>query len=363
MDRFLKILQNEFPEISIEDIYSPIKQTNIDSLDLVLIRVLLEKYYNFIIPDIKWFNFSSLSEVYQFYQSNLQDKNNADLESIPELSIDDTIEIRMPQMINKALSEKWLFEYLGDIHWQLLSKGFDVQSSMFKNENGHRLYATFIRICIETSPLNYFNENDIINFKSTVKGFGNDTYLSNVIATSNRNIIKSNLMTVFSIRKDEKTNDILKSAPNSKTDTIGQFIHTPLFLNDYRLLRKGLIDTLLSNEIAFDVSTDILYTCEYQINPFCDINGVGLLYFAVYPIISDNCLLKYKPNAIDFNTVFRDVFYFSNCNINDIIIFELNSFTASKNEIKLVSTLIRKSDNIVLAKIFTIKRKDEKERL
>ena len=31
----------------------------------------------------------------------------------------------MPQMANAALSENWLFKELGDIHWELLSKGLN----------------------------------------------------------------------------------------------------------------------------------------------------------------------------------------------------------------------------------------------
>src|SRR5690606_41641838 len=51
----------------------------------------------------------------------------------------ESVEIRMPQMANSALSENWLLKYLGDYHWQLLSKAYKLKSSEFADENGNRL--------------------------------------------------------------------------------------------------------------------------------------------------------------------------------------------------------------------------------
>jgi hypothetical protein len=53
----------------------------------------------------------------------------------------------------------------------------------------------------------------------------------------------------------------------------------------------------------------------------------------------------------------RDVFYFSNCNIDDVIQYRLNSFTMlGDGQIALQSSLYRKSDNTLMAKMFTIKQ-------
>ena len=72
-------------------------------------------------------------------------------------------------MANNSLSEFWLLKHLGDTHWQLLTKGFDKKSSEFKNDNNNRLYATFIRIKYEVSPLFTFYENEEISFRSMTK--------------------------------------------------------------------------------------------------------------------------------------------------------------------------------------------------
>jgi len=53
----------------------------------------------------------------------------------------------------------------------------------------------------------------------------------------------------------------------------------------------------------------------------------------------------------------RDVFYLANCNIDDVITYRLNSYTMIANDqIALQSSLYRKSDDTLMAKIFTIKQ-------
>ena len=48
-----------------------------------------------------------------------------------------------------------------------------------------------------------------------------------------------------------------------------------------------------------------IFDSEYEIVPFHDINGVGLLYFAAYPIISDICSLRYFAGFSALSTVAR----------------------------------------------------------
>src|SRR5205823_3890130 len=81
---------------------------------------------------------------------------------------------------NSPLSENWLFKELGDIHWELLSKGLKTSSSNTKDETGNRLYATFTRIRIISISLNDIKENDTLEFKAELKRFGLSTYISDI---------------------------------------------------------------------------------------------------------------------------------------------------------------------------------------
>jgi len=77
----------------------------------------------------------------------------------------------------------------------------------------------------------------------------------------------------------------------------------------------------------------LIFEVIYELNPYYDLNGVGLLYFAAYPTISDYCESKYFNNLAkirrwenEYFTISRDIFYFANCNIEDRIIFHLNTY-------------------------------------
>jgi len=356
MKRYLHILQNEISKVSEEDLYTPIINTHIDSLDLVVIRVALEKYFNNEIQDILWYKFKTLGDAIEYFHNNKKDiQGNMGIEKT-SICLTENIEIRMPQMANSALSENWLLKCLGDIHWQLISKGFNKKSSDFKDDIGNRLYATFVRVNYSVSPLNEFLENEIIEFSGNIEGFGNNSFISNIKANCNHKYINAKLMTTFSIRENGNNNKITKSEVKERSNQIGKVAGTPMFLNEFRLLKKGLLDHILTSFGEFTITDEPIFESEYSINPYYDINGIGLLYFASYPIIADKCFFEYYHNTKMFTTIYRDVFYFSNCNSTDKIIFKLNNIEENEDQLKTLISLFRKSDHQLLARILTVKQ-------
>ncbi|ANE50633.1 Pnap_2097 family protein [Flavisolibacter tropicus] len=362
MKEYLYIIQKGLPSVTEADLYLPINETNIDSLDIVVIRVALEKHFNHVITDPVWYQFQSLSEAIHYFHNSKSDEITS--AASKDIELTDIVEVRMPQMANSALSENWLMKYLGDVHWLLLSKGLVQSSSQFKDDLGNRLYATFVRINYSLSSLKKFNENNIINFKGEINRFGNETYLSKILGDSNSNNIDATLMTIFSIRENGGNNEMVKTKPVQCVNHIPEISHTPPFLDDYRLLKKSLLEEYACAFGTFDLSERSIFSCEYDLNPFYDINGVGLLYFASYVAIADKCILNYfkqENNSInfcdDYHTVYRDIFYFANCNCNDTISFTLNNLVIEEKLVKYVCSLSRKSDNKALAKVIAVKEK------
>ena len=326
MKQYLHIIQRELPTVSEEDLITPIKQTHIDSLDIVVIRVALEKHFGIEVSDAVWYQYQTLSEALLYFHNNRKENSEGKQSETREVTNTESVEIRMPQMANSALSESWLLKYLGDKHWLLLSEGFGKKSSEFIDDFGNRLYATFVRINYSTSALINFQENEIVNFNSKIEGFGSNTFISSINGKSSGNEIKATLLTTFSVRVNDNNNEINKGNLDLMPNSIRQISKTPIQLNEYRLLRKGLLDEITSAYGNFPNSEEIIFSCEYSVNPYHDINGVGLLYFAAYPIISDSCYLKYfdNPKSFSYQTIYRDIFYFANSNPSDKIIFQLN---------------------------------------
>ena len=139
-----------------------------------------------------------------------------------------------------------------------------------------------------------------------------------------------------------------------------------VFGNEYRLVKKQELKHIEVNGHTFNIIDKVIFHSEYNINPYYDLNGVGLLYFASYPTINDYCEANYfnsKKNNIErweqtFTTTSRDILYYANCDVNDSIIYKLNSHEEVNNtKVKLSSSLYRKSDNKLMARIFTIKNR------
>ncbi|MCX6133018.1 MAG: phosphopantetheine-binding protein [Ignavibacteriales bacterium] len=352
--------------MQLQDIDSPVRQTGLDSLDLVVVRVTLEKDFGLEIPDGDWFGFDSIGEAIQYCeQMGSHREISQHIDQPPSLAR--KYSINMPQMAISGLSENWLFKELGDIHWDLLFRGLGKCSSEVVDEDGNRLYATFARIQFCSASLSAYKENDEITIDAAIRRFGKGTFVSEAALKNTRIALEARLMTCFASREMTDNTKLLKCQPSEQIRGIPEYATTPEFLNEYRLIKKGLSDQIDIAGHSFRVGDDYIYEREYTLNPYYDLNGVGLLYFASYPVIADFCESKYFNGGhgssrweTDYSTSCRDVHYFANCNIEDSIIFRLNSHdSVADGKVKSASSLYRKSDMTLMARIFTVKDREQ----
>lgn len=249
--------------------------------------------------------------------------------------------INMPQMALGGLSESWLFKELGDMHWHMIADGLQCPSSELLDGSGNRLYATFTRVSVSSNALVRYTENAPFHLEGELSRFGPGMYFSEINFTNGRALIMSS----FAMRGENGANVNLlrgypKIPPNCKIanqDTL------PQFGQEYMTIRASA----LANDI---------FSCEYQIIPQYEINGVGLLYFAAYPIISDICEARYASQG-NLSTIKRDVLYFGNCEPSDMLIFRIHSRQSSDSLVESETSISRKSDGILMARIFTTKEK------
>ncbi len=187
--------------------------------------------------------------------------------------------------------------------------------------------------------------------------------------------IDSSLMTVFVARQTDNKS-LTKSVPIGEENCKAEILSSmPNFANEYFDLKKKVIESEPDNDFTvnlgnevFDLKNENLFSTKYEINPYTDLNGLNLLYFAAYPLINDICERRYFGNlkeqfdikgdwALESSTIARDILYFGNCDIDDKVVFTLDSCEFAKDhKIKLISSLIREKDNILMGKIFTLKQ-------
>ncbi len=272
----------------------------------------------------------------------------------------------MPQMALEAISENWLFKEIGDAHWDLICDGLNTRSFDLKNDTGDRLYATFVRIKIEcNATLKSFKENEQAVLMGDINRFGNSMYFSNVHLDAGKKSIRANLMTTFSIRNKTDNTKLAKSEPADVVNQVATLTGLPQIGSEYRLLKKGILKEIIHGDYHFKVKEDQIFETVYELNPYYDLNGVNLLYFAAYPIINDVCEAKYFNQKFKdqrweqtYYTAYKDIFYYANCNIEENIIYRMHDCEKiSDDAYKISSSLIRESDNVTIAKLFTVKSK------
>lgn len=258
-------------------------------------------------------------------------------------------ELNMPQMSLGGLSEAWLFREIGDIHWTMLSSGLESPSSELADANGDRLYATFTRLkSTSTASLLAFAENESITARGKIARFGGGVFFSDVAIGNDSRLIEAQIMTSFTKRSSSASNlSLLKGQPTIPAGSPIQVLSKmPDFAQEYR-------------QVKTVTDKPVLFECEYDIQPYHDINGVGLLYFAAYPTINDLCEMRYSGDpaswCMDTSTLARDVHYYANCDVTDRIVYRLHERIDGDGVTNLTSSLARASDGMIIARMFTSK--------
>lgn len=101
LKKYLHIFKSVLPTFEENQLEVPVKETGIDSLDIVVIRVALEKYFGFEVSDTEWFQYKTLAEALTFFH-NQKDRVEKSTFDTRHITLHREQEIRMPQMANSA---------------------------------------------------------------------------------------------------------------------------------------------------------------------------------------------------------------------------------------------------------------------
>jgi probable biosynthetic protein (TIGR04098 family) len=331
-----QIIQEEIPDLP--DFSASISDLPIDSFGMVVLRARIEAALGRPVSDDVWGGIETLNDVLA-----LSSAQEIVVPSRTAANERRSFSINMPQMAMEGLSESWLLKELGDMHWGMITAGLGSPSSALKDGSGNRLYATFTRICYSLQrPLGAIAENTSLDLRGTISRFGAGTFVSDIALVHDLAAGEARLMSNFSRRGETNNTSLLKGQPTIPRDCPIPEVALPAFMLEYRDRRAAIPDAPL-------------FECEYEIIPFHDVNGVGLLYFASYPIISDICSLRYSADFAERSTISRDVYYFANADIKDVLIFRVHKWEQSQSALNLETSLSRKSDGRLMAYILTSK--------
>ncbi|WP_454647100.1 Pnap_2097 family protein [Bradyrhizobium liaoningense] len=337
-----EILRDEFPKLS--DHATPLSELDIDSFGLVALRARIEQALGRTISDASWCEVVCPNDILRLVAPAPVQAIGSTTASNPCAEVR-SFSINMPQMAIGGLSESWLFKELGDLHWNMITSGLEASSSTICDGSGDRLYATFTRISLSMrDPLRTIGENSRLTMSGAMTRTGAGIFTSQVgLNDLTGPIGNAVLMSSFSKREGRANTSLLKGQPTIPTECPIPEVEPTTFAKEYRVRRSSPVPAPI-------------FECEYQLIPFYDINGVGLLYFAAYPIINDICATRYREDiAAGYSTTERDIYYFNNANPDETILFRIHAWDVSRNKIVMQTSLSRQSDGAMMAYIHTSK--------
>lgn len=324
------------------------EEAGIDSFDLISLRTAFENRLGHPIPDHIWITLQTPRDILRAASGMRPAPEARAFGSVTPLARREHT-IDMPQMALGGLSESWLFKEIGDFHWKLITDGLATPSARLRDGNGERLYATFTRIRIQSSAaLSDFEENERFVIDGDLARFGAGIFLGHFSGSAGEKHVTADLMSSFTRRSNAHSNrDLMKGQPQIPENCpIRILSEKPAFGEEYRARRNG----------AFP---DAIFECDYAINPYQDINGVGLIYFAAYPMISDICELRHMGEgnnwALRASTLSRDVYYFANADAHDTLTYRLLSHDETDGTAELHSLISRKENGQPMAYLITRK--------
>jgi probable biosynthetic protein (TIGR04098 family) len=273
--------------------------------------------------------------------------------------------VGMPQLGPYGLSENWMLRHLGDLHWQAICAALGELSRDIRDEQGNRLYASFIRVTWTASqPLSQFGESSSLHGWMEMVRYGDGLFDSNTTLQAGDASISVRMASLFSRRERENSNErLLPASPMLPVECVIPDMEVlPGYLTDHRLLRTERLASIELRGERFDLADTPAETVGYPINGYFDFNGASLLYFASYPTIADICLSRSKAaSRIGFerfvtqcSPIGRDIFYFGNANLEDSIDCSIASRPAG-NPARCRIDMFRTSDRLCISRQFVLR--------
>lgn len=368
----LDLIRAELPRISEPQLPLAFNQAGVDSFDLITLRTALEAATRLTLPDQEWAAITSLEDVAKLASfagwagpakpmppvAAKQPDTPAHSATVPPATSqitgksNRTYLLNMPQMALSGLSESWLFKEIGDIHWGMITHYLQSPSSAITDDMGDRLYATFTRIMLTASPsLRGFRENQAFDINSGLERYGASFFFGSHQITGPQGSCTATTMSTFAKYGERGENtSLIKGTPMLPVpDGLPSIAGFPEFGTEYRTRRAA-------------EPGPAIFSCDYEILPPHDINGVGLLYFAAYPMIFDLCFERSEGKGflIGTSTVSKDICYFANSEPTETLRFDLHLRGEADGKIRHVASLSRTSDGKRMAEIISVKQRVEK---
>lgn len=337
------------------------KCLHFDSLELVQLALALENIAGVLVEptELKIVNDGSFEELCEYCEqkpkTSVATVNGGSKEKLS------TIQVGMPMLSHKGVSESELLKKLGDIQWTHLTDITGIPTKELTNKDGDRLYPAFFFVSIMSiDGLGSFEENDLLEVKSRLSRTGLYTLdgVHNISKEGSSCVVE--LCNVL-LRKKNGAHVLERATPaNQNFRKIPE--KSSAALQTAKSIKK--LECAFAAPSGYNKLNKQPLEWQTKIDPERDVNGAGLVYFANYPVFFDRAerhmlsSLGYSIEEIKSRTVVdRQTGYYANADASDGVIVRADfSLDADTTYLYGNFKMYRKSDNKLMAISSVIKK-------
>jgi probable biosynthetic protein (TIGR04098 family) len=300
-------LQPFLPDYAPADETKGWSELGLDSFDLLSLRLAIEERAGAEISDQDWVEAATPAALARLAASPAPPPRER---AGAGARLHEAVELGMPEMALSGLSESWLMKALGDWHWRMTAASLGTRTVDMRDGSGARLFPAFTRIrFVSSAPLAAYEEGERLGIDAALTRYGSGIFFSRIaIDGGSGRTIMAELMSSFASRPgtDGSARALRRGEPvlPDPCDVPAHF-EMPSFGVEFARRR-----------LAKDAARPVLARAPYALVPHYDINGLGLLYCAAYPLIADTCQMRARADgdawAARTSTIERDVCYFAN---------------------------------------------------
>jgi probable biosynthetic protein (TIGR04098 family) len=228
----------------------------------------------------------------------------------------------IPHLALSGISESWLLQYAGDVHWTLLSKHVGAPSNKWVDAVGNRLYASFVAVEMQGDLLWSATEGDLLQGYSTLLVVGGNRCASHhhLRLADGMRYAKVFLLSSF-VRRDGTSNRaFVRAIPKYSLTRAGGSSETAVNLMAQRR------ELRLQAQTRAPIGESLRLTvCAME-----DYNALQMIYFANFPRLLDRAerLHRFGPTgALTLNLAaprMRRCFYYGNADGGDELTAEVH---------------------------------------
>lgn len=261
----------------------------------------------------------------------------------------------MPQLAHTGLAENWLLKECGQRHWDALAAHSGRDFPEFFDDDGRRVYASFVAVQVDLNPRHEIRENETFQLHVALHRVGAVRHFSEQrIRRGEDEVGVVRMMSVFVTREHAGNNRSVVKARMSgvagRADSVPADVRS--MAERAKRLRAGDASVLpmLTGVDACSADSAAFLPCPNQ-----DFNGADLLYFANFQAFTDRAeWQRHRFSHVPLLTA-RQLYFHGNLDIGDTLTVRVVRECVDARGLVHWSEIVRGSDGMKIADVVTEK--------